>query len=127
MKHKILIADDEAEIRNLLRLYLENEGYDVTEAKDGVEALRLLRDEKPDLCLLDIMMPASDGYRVLKELRETSNIPVIFISAKDADSEKILTWGRMIISQNHLIPLKQWQESIPISEDFIRWELRAVR
>lgn len=90
MKHKILIADDEAEIRNLLRLYLENEGYDVTEAKDGVEALRLLRDEKPDLCLLDIMMPASDGYRVLKELRETSNIPVIFISAKDADSEKIL-------------------------------------
>ena len=90
MKHKILIADDEAEIRNLLRLYLENEGYDVTEAKDGVEALRLLRDEKPDLCLLDIMMPVSDGYRVLKELRETSNIPVIFISAKDADSEKIL-------------------------------------
>ena len=90
MKHKILIADDEPEIRDLLRLYLENEGYEVTEAKDGAEALRFLRDTKPDLCILDIMMPQTDGYQVLKKLRETSNIPVIFLSAKDADSEKIL-------------------------------------
>ena len=67
MKHKILIADDEAEIRNLLRLYLENEGYDVTEAKDGVEALRLLRDEKPDLCLLDIMMAIFNLFTGIKE------------------------------------------------------------
>lgn len=87
---KILVADDEPEIRNLLRLYLENEKYEVIEAGDGKEALRLVSVEKPDLCLLDIMMPGMNGYRTLKAIREISNIPVIIISAKDADSEKIL-------------------------------------
>ena len=90
MSYKILIADDEPEIRDLLRLYLENESYKVIEASDGREALSLLRKEKPDLCILDIMMPEVDGYHVLQELRKESNIPVIILSAKDADSEKIL-------------------------------------
>ncbi len=90
MNYKILIADDEAEIRDLLKLYLENEGYNVVEAQDGRAALTLLRKEKPDLCVLDIMMPEMDGYHVLQELRKESNIPVIILSAKDADSEKIL-------------------------------------
>ena len=90
MNYKILIADDEAEIRNLLKLYLENECYNVVEAQDGRAALTLLRKEKPDLCVLDIMMPEMDGYHVLQELRKESNIPVIILSAKDADSEKIL-------------------------------------
>ncbi len=90
MSIKILIADDEDEIRSLLKLYLENEGYKVVEAKDGLEAVSLLNTEKPDLCLLDIMMPKMDGYQVLRKLRESSNIPVIILSAKDADSEKIL-------------------------------------
>ncbi len=87
---KILIADDEAEIRQLIKLYLENEGYEVTEAKDGDEAILKLHSMTPDLCILDIMMPGMDGYQVLKRLRTDSNIPVIFLSAKDADSEKIL-------------------------------------
>ncbi|MBR6380878.1 MAG: response regulator transcription factor [Lachnospiraceae bacterium] len=90
MAGKILIADDEAEIRQLLRLYLENEGYEVVEAPDGKRAVSLLLSEKPDLCILDIMMPELDGYQVLKKLREDSNIPVLILSAKDADSEKIL-------------------------------------
>ena len=90
MGYTILIADDEPEIRNLLRPYLENENYQIIEAKDGREALSLLREKKPDLCLLDIMMPEMDGYHVLQELRKESNIPVIILSAKDADSEKIL-------------------------------------
>lgn len=90
MSYKILIADDEAEIRDLLKLYLENEGYKVIEAADGRAALSLLIKEKPDLCVLDIMMPEMDGYHVLQELRKESNIPVIILSAKDADSEKIL-------------------------------------
>ncbi len=90
MGYKILIADDEPEIRNLLRLYLENESYKVIEAADGKAALSLLHREKPDLCVLDIMMPEVDGYHVLQELRKESNIPVIILSAKDADSEKIL-------------------------------------
>ena len=90
MSHKILIADDEPEIRSLLRLYLENEGYTVIEAEDGRKALELVGKERPDLCLLDIMMPNVDGYHVLAGIRKESNIPVVIISAKDADSEKIL-------------------------------------
>ena len=90
MGYTILVADDEAEIRDLLRLYLENAGYAVVEAADGKQALDALRRTKVDLCILDIMMPQKDGYHVLRELRAESNIPVMIISAKDADSEKIL-------------------------------------
>ncbi|MCH5261776.1 MAG: response regulator transcription factor [Lachnospiraceae bacterium] len=90
MGYKILIADDEAEIRDVLRLYLEKDGYEVTEAADGVEAMEKLRKEKPDLVILDIMMPGLDGYRVLRNIREDDNIPVIMLSAKDTDSDKIL-------------------------------------
>ena len=90
MEYTILVADDEKEIRELLRLYLENSRYKVIEAADGQQALEILKKEKIDLCLLDIMMPKVDGYRVLQELRKESNIPVMILSAKDADSEKIL-------------------------------------
>ena len=69
MKYVILIADDEAEIRDLLRLYLENNGYDVLEAADGLEALTILEKEHIDLAVLDIMMPRMDGLHVLKKLK----------------------------------------------------------
>ncbi|MCC8168521.1 MAG: response regulator transcription factor [Clostridiales bacterium] len=91
--YRILVVDDEKEIRDLLRLYLQNEGYEVEEAQDGIQAVAMLRQPQPhqfDLCLLDIMMPGMDGYQVLQQLRAYSNIPVIILSAKDADSEKIL-------------------------------------
>ena len=90
MKYVILIADDEAEIRDLLRLYLENNGYDVLEAADGLEALTILEKEHIDLAVLDIMMPRMDGLHVLKKLRESNNIPVLMLSAKDTDADKIL-------------------------------------
>lgn len=90
MSYKILIADDEPEIRELLRLYLENEKYIVIEAADGREAMDKMQSDKPDLCILDIMMPEVDGYTCLAQIRKQSNIPVIILSAKDADSEKIL-------------------------------------
>lgn len=90
MAYKILIADDEAEIREVLHLYLEQSGYQVLEAADGMETLRLLEKEGIDLLILDIMMPKVDGYHVLKKLRENSNIPVIILSAKSDDSNKIL-------------------------------------
>ena len=90
MRYKILIADDEAEIRDVLRLYLEKDGYEVTEAADGVEAMERFRKEKPDVAILDVMMPGLDGYRVLRNIREDNNIPVIMLSAKDTDSDKIL-------------------------------------
>ena len=85
---RILIADDEKEIRSLLKLYLENEGYEVAEAGDGEEALKVMAEGNISLCLLDIMMPKLDGFHVLQKLREISNIPVIIISAKDADPER---------------------------------------
>lgn len=90
MSYRILIADDEAQIRDVLRLYLEKDGYEISEAADGVEAMRLLRESEFDLVILDIMMPGLDGYRVLRNIREESNIPVIMLSAKGADSDKIL-------------------------------------
>ncbi|MDE7016816.1 MAG: response regulator transcription factor [Lachnospiraceae bacterium] len=95
MAYKILIADDEPEIRDILHLYLEKDGYEVIEATDGAQALSALQDaalreEGVDLVILDIMMPGIDGYRVLRNIRESSNIPVIMLSAKSADSDKIL-------------------------------------
>lgn len=90
MEYTILVADDEKEIRELLRLYLENEHYHVVEAEDGQQVLDILHRQKIDLCILDIMMPKVDGYHVLRELRKETNIPVMILSAKDADSEKIL-------------------------------------
>ena len=90
MGYKILLADDEAEIRDVLRIYLEKDGYVVTEAADGVEAMNLLKKEPFDLVILDIMMPGVDGYRVLRSIRETNNVPVIMLSAKGTESDKIL-------------------------------------
>lgn len=90
MSYRILIADDEAEIRSLIRLYLENENYEVLEAGNGLEALECFKKNSPDMCILDIMMPELDGYGVLKKIRETSNVPVLILSAKDEYSEKIL-------------------------------------
>ncbi len=90
MSYKILIVDDEAEIRDLLRLYLEKDGYETEEAGDGAEALEILGRMEADLVILDIMMPGIDGYRVLKNIREKNNIPVIILSAKSDDGDKIL-------------------------------------
>lgn len=90
VKYNILIADDEQEIRDVLRLYLEKDGYAVTEAQDGIRAAELLQKNTFDLVLLDIMMPGIDGYHVLKKIRENSNIPVIMLSAKGTESDKIL-------------------------------------
>lgn len=90
MNYKVLIADDEAEIRQLLRLYLEKDGYEVVEADNGKDALDICKSKEVDMVLLDIMMPNLNGYQVIKELRGESNIPVIMISAKGQDEDKIL-------------------------------------
>ena len=90
MSYKVLIADDENEIRNLLRLYLENDGFQVADVATGTEVADAMERFKPDLVLLDIMMPGKDGIHVLKDIRETNNVPVMIISAKTADAERIL-------------------------------------
>ena len=89
MKQTILIAEDEADIRNILRLYLESENYEVLEAADGESAVAAVRSGSPDLVILDIMMPKLDGIAALTRLREASNVPVILLTAKSEDTDKI--------------------------------------
>lgn len=90
MGYKILVADDELEIRQLLRIYLEKDGYEVVEADNGVAALEACKNGDISMALLDIMMPQMNGYQVVQKLRGESNIPVIMISAKSQDEDKIL-------------------------------------
>ncbi len=90
MKNKILIAEDDEDIVKLLKLYLENDGYNVISSNNGVDALEIIKNTKIDLAVLDIMMPRMDGYELTKKIREFSNLPVIILSAKDEVSDKIL-------------------------------------
>ncbi len=88
--YNILICDDEADIRSALRIYLEADGHTVFEAGDGREMLEMIRSEEIHLLLMDIMMPVMDGINALTRLREFSNIPVILLTAKTQDADKIL-------------------------------------
>lgn len=90
MKYKILIAEDDNDIVEILRLYLENEGYELSINSDGQAALNSFIEKKADLALIDIMMPKINGYDLIKKMREISNIPIIVMSAKNLDSDKIL-------------------------------------
>ncbi len=93
MGNRILIADDEKEIVELLKLYLENEGHEITEAYDGLDALEKLQAGTIDLAVIDIMMPGLDGFNLTKKIREKYNIPVIILSARSEDRDKILGLG----------------------------------
>ena len=84
---KILIADDDPEIREVLRLLLSSEGYQTVEASDGAELLRLM-DDTVDLVILDVMMPGKSGYSICAEIRQASTVPVLFLTAKSQDSDK---------------------------------------
>ena len=88
--HKILIVDDDTNISNLLRLYLEKENFTCVIADDGEKAVELFKSEKPDLILLDIMLPKLDGWQVCREIRKNSDCPIIMITAKDETFDKVL-------------------------------------
>lgn len=88
--YKILICDDEQDIRSALRIYLTGEGYEVVEAENGQQALDILERESIQLVLMDIMMPGMDGMTATGKLREQSNVPVILLTAKSEDADKIL-------------------------------------
>ena len=90
MNYKILIAEDEQDIAELLKLYLENEGYRVFRAGNGVEALKIVEREDISLAVLDVMMPKMDGYELTRRIREISNIPILILSARDKSNDKIL-------------------------------------
>lgn len=87
---KILIVDDEKNICELIRLYVEKEGYKTIVAYDGAEAIEKFRIEKPALCLLDIMLPKKDGWQVCREIRSLSNTPIIMLTAKGELFDKVL-------------------------------------
>ena len=89
MQH-ILVCDDEKDIVAALKIYLESDGYCVHTACSGEEALRVAKTEPVQLALMDIMMPGMDGITAMAKLREFSNIPVILLTAKSEDSDKIL-------------------------------------
>lgn len=89
----ILIAEDEQDLRLLIELHLSKEGLNIFNAKDGLEALNIFYNNKINLAILDVMMPKLDGFNLLKKVRETSEIPVIFLTARGEDSDKILGLG----------------------------------
>lgn len=89
-KETILIVDDEKEIRNLIAIYLKNEGYGVLEASDGEEGLTLLKKHQVHLIVLDIMMPNVDGIEMCMKVREIAEMPIIMLSAKSQDMDKIV-------------------------------------
>lgn len=90
MDASILIAEDDADIRDLLRLYLEGEGFCVLEAGDGASALRIAREQSPSMAIVDIMMPEMNGFELTRALRKYSDIPILILSAKSQDNDKIL-------------------------------------
>lgn len=87
---KILVVDDDVNICELLRLYLEKDGYSVIIVNDGMEAISAFQDSKPDLVLLDIMLPKLDGWQVCREIRKTSDTPIIMLTAKGETFDKVL-------------------------------------
>ena len=87
---KILVVDDEASIVTMLAYNLKKEGYDVITAEDGEVALEKFESEKPDLLLLDIMMPKMDGYEVCRKIREKSNVPIIMLTARADEVDKVV-------------------------------------
>lgn len=87
---KIMVVDDDKNICELLRLYLEKEGYQVVIANDGKEAVELNEKEDPELILLDIMLPQLDGWQVCREIRKKSQVPIIMLTAKGEVFDKVL-------------------------------------
>ena len=102
----ILVCDDDKQIVEAIDIYLTGEGYQVIKAYDGYEALDYLAENNVDLLIMDVMMPGLDGIRTTLKVRETSSIPIIILSAKSEDTDKILgsTSGRTITSQSPLTP-----------------------
>ena len=90
IKNKVLVIDDDKHISELISLYLKKEGYEVFEAYDGSEGVSKFYETNPDIVILDIMMPVMDGYDVCKEIRKTSTVPIIMLTAKGETFDKVL-------------------------------------
>ena len=86
---RVLVVDDEEKIRNVIKEYAEFEGYEIDEACDGMEAIAKCKDNNYDIIIMDIMMPKIDGFSSIKEIRKTKNIPVIMLSARSEEYDKL--------------------------------------
>lgn len=86
---KILIVDDEEQIRNILRIYLVREGYEISEAEDGEKGLRLFYEKPFDLVILDVMLPKKDGWSILREIKKYTETPVIMLTARDDSEDEV--------------------------------------
>jgi len=89
----ILLVDDEENIRNLLDAYLKKEGFNILHSSNGKEAIKIMERESVNLVVLDIMMPILDGFETLKVIRNRWNVPVIMLSAKEEEEDKLLALG----------------------------------
>ncbi|MEC0092595.1 response regulator transcription factor [Paenibacillus macquariensis] len=92
-KLQVLIVDDEWKMRNLLRIYLTREGFDVKEASNGREALSMVKEHSFDIIILDVMMPDMDGWQVCEEVRETDNVAILMLTARSETKDKVLGLG----------------------------------
>ena len=88
--YKILVCDDDREIVEAIEIYLSQEGYQILKAYDGIEALEILEKEEVNLLIIDVMMPRLDGIRATLKIREKNSLPIIILSAKSEDTDKIL-------------------------------------
>ena len=103
----ILVCDDDKEIVDAIEIYLNQEGYQIYKAYDGEQAVSMLKEQNIHLLIIDIMMPKLDGIRATIKIRESSSIPIIFLSAKSEDTDKIL--GLNIGADDYVTILILWQ------------------
>jgi DNA-binding response OmpR family regulator len=124
MKH-IFVIDDEKNIRDILQKYMENEGYKVTLFSDGENVYQEMLRLKPDLLVIDIMLPHMDGLELCKEIRKSSDIPIIFVSARDGEFDRIL--GLELGGDDYLTkPFSPRELMVRIKNIFKRMEKTAV-
>ena len=113
---KILVVDDEALLVKGIRFNLRNEGYEVITGSDGLEAVKLVQEQHPDLVVLDVMMPHMDGFALCREIRRTSNVPIIMITARGEDFERVM--GLDIGADDYIVK--------PFSGEEVMARIRAI-
>lgn len=121
----IMIVDDEAEMRKMIRTFLEKDGYTVIEAADGIDALTLFRKERIDLIILDIMMPFMDGFSFTKEIKAISDIPIIFLSAKGSETDKV--YGLKLGGDDYMVKPFSPSELIARIESVLRRTYNKIK
>ena len=123
---KVLVVDDDKNICDLLRLYLEKEGYGVILSHDGEEAIVKFNALKPDIVLLDIMLPGLDGWQVCREIRKKSNVPIIMVTAKSETFDKVL--GLELGADDYVVKPFDTKEVVArINGSFLAGGNRSVR